>query len=226
MNDTSQRQASPKALTCLSDICGGILSETENTTITIYQLWIEWLIGIGVANSALDVGKRAPDFLLPDVEGGLVSSRELLQRGPLVVSFIRGGWCPFCVAEMRAYQSQLTGTEFSGARVVVITPDAGSYPRQMKRQFGLDTLDVLSDVSYGLMLSFGLLTAVPPIGRVHLASRGIDLIERHGSSIPLLPLPATYVLDKSGFIKRAFADADFTRKDEPDSVLRTLQHSS
>jgi len=226
MIDTPERSKSPNALCSLSDIRGGILSETEDTTITIYQLWTEWITSVGVAGSALNVGRRAPDFLLPDVEGHLVSSRELLQSGPLIISFVRGSWCPFCVAEMRAYQSRLAGTEFSGAKVVTITPDTGHYPRQMKRKFGLDMLQILSDVSYGLTLGFGLLTPIPPIGKVHLVSRGIDLIKRHGASTPMLPLPATYVLDNSGLITRAFVDADFTKRDEPDLVLQAVKTAS
>jgi peroxiredoxin len=226
MIDTQERSGSPTPLRSLSDIRDGILSETKDTTITIYQLWIDWLTGIGVADSALNVGKRAPEFLLPDVDGRLVSSRELLQRGPLVVSFMRGSWCPFCVAEMRAYQSCLAGSEFSGANVVTITPDTGRYPRQMKRKFGLDMVQILSDVSYGLTLGFGLLSPIPPIGQVHLASRRIDLVDRHGSSIPMLPLPATYVVGNSGLITRAFVDPDFTKRDEPHSVLRTIKSCS
>jgi peroxiredoxin len=222
MTDTSERSGSSSPPSSLSDIRDGILSETEDTTMTIYQLWIEWLTNIGVADSALKVGKRAPDFLLPDVEGRLVSSRELLRSGPLVVSFMRGSWCPFCVAEMRAYQARLAGSEFSGANMVTITPDTGRYPRQMRRKFGLDMLQILSDVSYGLTLGFGLLTPIPPIGQVHLVSRRIDLVDRHGASVPMLPLPATYVLDNSGVVTRAFVDPDFTKRDEPDCVLRAV----
>ena len=223
MINTSERASPGKGLVSLSDVRGGILSETEDTTITIYQLWTEWLVSIGVADAALNVGMRAPDFLLPDVDGRLVCSRDLLKDGPIIVSFIRGGWCPFCVAEMRAYQSRLAQQDCPSINVVIITPDAGRYPRQMKRKFGLDLLQVVSDVSYGLTLSFGLLTPVPPIGKIHLVSRGIDLAERHGSAVPMLPLPATYILDRSGFIKRTFVDADFTRRDEPELVFEAVR---
>ncbi len=179
------------------------------------------------ASQVLRPGDSMPAFLLPSSDGRLVSSEELLQRTPLVVSFFRGDWCPYCRTMLDAYQAALPAIVAAGGQLVAITPDTGAVPTQTKHKHRL-AFDVLSDAESGVALQFGLVFRLPDNYRALLDSRGVDLGERHGNKGWFIPIPATFVVDRSGIIRDAFVDIDFTKRAEPDQVveaLRALQHA-
>lgn len=99
-----------------------------------YAYLVDWLRQADVISSAVQIGDTAPDFLLPDEQGRLHSSKQLRSEGPLVVSFYRGGWCPFCSAELTALQAIKADLDALGAKIVVISPDTRDLPRQLKQQ--------------------------------------------------------------------------------------------
>jgi peroxiredoxin len=187
-----------------------------------YRHLVAWLRDKDIASHALKVGDAAPDFLLPDVHGRLHSSEQLRRKGPLVVSFFRGNWCPFCSAELRALQEAKRELEALGASLVVLTPETRDFPRRLKRDLGLD-LDVLSDVDYHVAVSYGVLFRVPDETKAHYAGMGLDFGARHGSSVWMLPIPATYVVDCAGRIRSAFVEPDFTIRQEPDAIVEALR---
>lgn len=190
-----------------------------------YDRLTEWLRETDIASSALKVGDTAPDFLLPDWEGRLVSSAQMRERGPLVVSFYRGGWCPFCTSELQALQAARSEFDEAGATVVVISPDTMHFPRDLRREKGLD-LTLLSDVDYGVAISYGLLFPVPEDVRTHYLERGVDIGARHGSPVTMLPVPATYVVRPDGRIASAFVDVDFTRRQEPEDIVAAVRRAA
>ena len=187
-----------------------------------YDRLTDWLREADIASNALKVGDTAPDFLLPDWEGRLVSSARMREKGPLVVSFYRGGWCPFCTSELQALQAARSAFDEAGATVVVISPDTMHFPRDLRREKGLD-LTLLSDVDYGVAISYGLLFPVPEEVRTHYLERGVDIGARHGSPVTMLPVPATYVVRSDGRIASAFVDVDFTRRQEPEEILAAVR---
>lgn len=189
-----------------------------------YAYLVNWLREADVVSHALQVGDTAPDFLLPDEEGRLHSSKQLRAEGPLVVSFYRGGWCPFCSAELVALQAIRDRLDGLGARVVVVSPDTRDLPRRLKQRLELD-LTMLADVDHGVATSYGILFRVPDATRAHYAGLGYDFGHRHGSTEWMLPIPATYVLDQEGVVRAAFVEPDFTIRQEPADILgrvRTL----
>jgi peroxiredoxin len=130
-----------------------------------YEALVRDLVASGLASSSLKSGDRLPDFELPTVEGRLIASHELLQKGPLVISFFRGGWCPYFTLELKALQQSLAEIERLGATLVAITPDTGAALASAKRKNGL-AYEVLSDVDNGVGLTFGIIFRVPePSGR-------------------------------------------------------------
>src|ERR1700739_4752129 len=102
-----------------------------------YNRLVGWLRDTGVASHALKVGDDAPDFLLPDADGRLHSSEELRRNGLLVLSFFRGGWCPFCTAERCALQAAKDEFESFGATLAAVTPETRDFPRRLKRSLRL-----------------------------------------------------------------------------------------
>jgi peroxiredoxin len=199
-----------------------ILAGLTAPAAAAYGEFVNWPAHAGLAQDALRVGDAAPDFLLPDANGRLVASRELRRNGPIVLSFIRGDWCAFCRAQLQAWHAALPAVQALGARLLVVTPDVGPYAREAIRRDGLDGLDLLADLYRGLSLSFGVVYGVPDALRAGLLAQGVDLAERHGAAGWLLPVPATYVIDKAGTVRSAHVEPDYSHRQSPEAVLKVL----
>jgi len=185
------------------------------------RLLLSWLRDVGVPDGALKVNEPAPDFLLPEANGKLVSSLKLRQTAPLIITFVYGTWSPLCAAGLRALHRATPSIRAAGARAVAITPDAGDLPRNFKRDHRLD-LEILSDLDLGLNLLFGLVSMVPAEIKSRLLQRGLDLSALHGFSVWMLPMPATYVLDQRGIIRRACVGPDSITGAKTETVLAAL----
>lgn len=174
------------------------------------------------AAQALKAGDTMPPFVLPSADGRLVASDELLARGPLVVSFFRGDWCPYCRTMLQTYEASLPAITAAGGRLVTITPDTSSTLAATQKNYGLH-FDVLSDADSAVALQFGVVFRAPEAYRALLQSRGIDLADRHGNPGWFIPIPATFVVDPAGIVRYAFTDIDFTYRAEPDAIVAGLR---
>ncbi|WP_245471827.1 peroxiredoxin-like family protein [Bradyrhizobium nanningense] len=206
----------------LNQVRSKLLAGLSNTDREAYTHLVDWLRKTDVASGALQVGDTAPDFLLPDVHGRLHSSEHLRGDGPLVVSFYRGGWCPFCNAELRALQAVRAEFDSLKANLVVLSPETGDLPRRLKRELSLD-LTVLADVDHAVAISYGVLFRLPDETKAHYARQGYDFGRRHGSTEWMLPIPATFVVDQGGIVRGAFVEPDFTIRQEPSDILNKLR---
>jgi len=199
------------------------MAESSPEIRDAYEALVRDLAAGGMADRSLRAGDPLPDFELPNVEGRLVAARELLRRGPLVLSFFRGGWCPYCTLELKALQKALPEIAAMGAGLAAVTPDTGSAFALAKRTNAL-SYEVLSDVDNGLGLSLGIIFRVPDRIRDLYLRLGIDLGARHGGGAHwFLPLPATYVVDQAGIIRHAELNPDFRQRMEPSSILTLLR---
>lgn len=171
---------------------------------------------------ALTPGDPMPPFLLPDAEGRLVASDDLLAGGSLVVAFFRGNWCPYCRQTLKALEAARPEIGTTGGRLVALTPEIGHHLADTKRAERL-SYEILSDVGGAVGLQFGVLFRAPTGYREVLAGRGIDLAERHGNDGGFLPLPATYVVDRNGIVRYAFVDIDLTKRAEPAAIIAALR---
>jgi peroxiredoxin len=189
-----------------------------------YHALVRELAARDAISNALKAGDPLPPFELPNVEGKFISSEDLAGRGPVVVSFFRGGWCPYCTSALRALEGALPDIERLGATLIAITPDTGSALAEAKQANNL-SYNVLSDVDFGVSLTFGLVFRVPNAIKELYMRRGIDLGARHGNNVGtwLLPIPATYLVDRGGIVRYADLDVDFRRRMEPDDIVRMLQ---
>ncbi|GLQ56126.1 peroxiredoxin-like family protein [Devosia nitrariae] len=195
-----------------------LLGEFSDADRDSYVHLVDWLRRTDVVSHALQVGDTAPDFLLPDENGRLHSSKDLREGGPLVISFYRGGWCPFCKAELRALQAIKADLDRLKAKVVVLSPDTRDLPRQLKQELGIDLM-MLADVDHGVATTYGIVFRVPDETRAHYAGLDHDFGHRHGSSEWMLPIPATYIIDQDGVVRGAFVEPDFTIRQEPSDIL-------
>ncbi len=176
----------------------------------------------GIEQRALNVGACAPDISLPDALGRTVSLRHLWESGPLVVLFYRGGWCPYCNLELRAWQQQLSALKALGASLVAISPQTpdNSLTTSEKNELAFP---ILSDSSAIAAEAFGTIFTLPP-ELVELYSRvGNDLPTINGNGKWTLPVPATYVIDRDGQIVFAHVEADYRERAEPSMVLGEIK---
>jgi len=187
-----------------------------------YQDLLSRLDRAETGERALKPGDVIPAFLLPNAEGRLIASDELLARGSLVINFFRGNWCPYCRQTLKALEAALPEIEAAGGQLVALTPDTGHHLADTKRIQRL-SYEILSDVDGTVGLQFGVLFRAPAAYREVLAGYGIDLAERHGNGGGFIPLPATYVVDRAGIVRYAFVDIDFTRRAEPAAVVAALK---
>lgn len=162
-----------------------------------------------------------PDFLLPNAEGRLVGSAELLAQGPLVVTFFRGGWCPYCSATLEALEAVLPELSQAGGTLVAMTPETGGRALAMKRDRGVH-YEVLVDVDLTVAMAFGIVFRTPPLYVELLRRRGIDLAERSGNPVWLLPIPATFLIAQNSIVQHAWVNIDFTQRAEPTEILQAL----
>ena len=188
---------------------------------------MQQLARTGGTKGALQEGDRAPGFSLESLDGRIIRLSDLLARGPVMLNFFRGGWCPFCSLELRAYQRLIESIENVGASLVAISPETHAYLRSAAEQNQL-SFPVLSDANNRVAESFGLVYVVPEALRSIYEGFGLDLPERNGDPSFRLPIPATYLVDPAGIIRRAFVDLDHTCRGEPQAFLegvRELQGS-
>jgi peroxiredoxin len=200
----------------------GLLVNLGRADIELCGPLRDWMAAADVSSNALRAGAVAPDFFLPDEHARLVSLSSLLAKGPAVLLFVPGAWCSFCMSKVRALSAALRGQAIS---LIIITPETGLHPRNMKAHNQLDCV-VLSDVDYGVGLSFGLMF-VPPAAIVNqMKSLGLDLSALHGTIKPMLPAPAVYVIAPSGRIAMAQVELDYMTSIEPETVMQALEAAS
>jgi peroxiredoxin len=186
-----------------------------------YEAMVGELQRSGFIAQALQVGDRFPDLVLPNAEGELVSIGALLQSGPLVVTFFRGEWCPYCRMTLEALAAALPEFQAVGAALVAITPETGGRAL-LAKQNHQGGFEVLSDVDCGVGLSCGVVFRTPEPYRLLLQKFGTDLAERHGNAAWFLPVPATFVIDRAGVVRWRFVTVDFTERAEPAAILAAL----
>jgi peroxiredoxin len=174
-----------------------------------------------LVEQALKVGDRAPSFALPDVNGNPVSSAELLAKGPLIVTFLRGRWCPFCCATVETWQAMLPQVKLKGATLVAISPMTFKQADFMRDQHKL-LFPILSDERNKVAAQFGVAYNVPQYQQELFSTVFINLPFINGEDSWTLPLPATFVIGQDGVIKYAWADEDYTLRAEPVEVLQAL----
>jgi peroxiredoxin len=157
------------------------------------------------------VGDTMPNFILPDETGHLVSLASLLGRGPAIVTFHRGHWCPWCRISINTLARAQHSLEASGARMVAIIPDREQFAAEMKRD-AQATFPVLSDMDNGYAMSLNLAIWVGSEMEDYIRARGHELPRFQGNDSWTLPIPATFVIGSDGRIAARFVDPDYRKR--------------
>ncbi len=172
----------------------------------------------GITKNSLGVGDKAANFQLPDPVGNIVSLQELLAKGPVLLTFYRGGWCPYCNLELRALQRSLPELEQYNASLVAISPETPDNSLSTAEKNQLE-FAVLSDAGLNVARQYGLVFTLDSELRRIYEQFGIDLPTQNGDESYQLPIPATYVIDPEGIIRYAYVNTDYTQRADPKEIV-------
>ena len=198
-----------------------VQNQPESVQVTMSQATKD-LIDSGIVNRILQPGEKIPTIALPNATGNIVNVNDCLSSGPLVLSFYRGGWCPYCNLELKALQAKLPEIQALGAQLVAISPETPDNSLSTTEKNALE-FEVLSDRGNQVARAFGLVFTLPETLRPLYTNFGINLAAYNGDETFALPLPATYIVATDGTVKLAFADPDYTKRLEPAEIIEILK---
>jgi peroxiredoxin len=186
-----------------------------------YDRLVDRLTALDRGDVGPKVGERMPPFTLPDTEGRLVALDTLLRSGPIVVSFNRGHWCPYCKMDLRSLAAQYDRVRELGASVVSIMPDNARFTSDYARQNDLP-FPVLSDTDLGYSLTLGLIFWVGSEVQRLYQGAGVSLDTYHGNDAFLLPMAAKFIVGQDGTVKARQVNLEFRTRMDPEEIIAVL----
>jgi len=179
------------------------------------------LVESGLAEKALKEGDKIPQIVLPNATNKEIDINKYLNEGPVVISFYRGGWCPYCNLELRALQENLKEIESAGGKLFAISPELPDNSISSKEKHNLK-FEVLSDVGNKVANKFGLVFNLAEELRPIYKQFNFDIPNNNGDNSWSLPIPATYIVNQKGIITKCFVNADYTKRMEPSDIIDAL----
>lgn len=180
------------------------------------------LVETETASHALKAGETFPAFALMNAEGQLVRSQDLLERAPIVLSFYRGIWCPFCSAELEALHEAEPRIREAGGTLVAVSAEAHGLPLKVKNERGF-RFEILCDLDNGLALACGLVHPISTDLMRAFAAGGIDFPLIYDNPSWFLSLPATYIIGRDGTITHAYVNPEFRERLDPAQIVKLLR---
>jgi peroxiredoxin len=189
--------------------------------LSVFSKEAEDLGSSDVTKNALKPGTPAPLFTLPNATGSLISLASALSKGNVVLTFYRGIWCPYCNLQLKIYQDILPRIEALGASLLAVSPNSPDHSLSMKEKHTL-AYEVLSDfdnqIAKQYKIVFSQSDAVAEVGK----KVGADIAAFNGTGKREIPAPATFIIDRQGIIRFTFANGDYTKRVEPQTLLDAL----
>lgn len=221
---TADTLSSPPLQDQLRAVTASVRAQVPAAVIDAIEAANQRLRDAGLAQRAIHRGQTAPDFSLPDATGRTVHSTGLRATGPLVLTFYRGAWCPYCNLELQAWQQHLGELNSLGAKLVAISPQTPDHSLSLAEKHAL-SYPVLSDTGNRVARQFGLVFTLDDSLRPIYQSFGIDLLQHNGDNSFELPVPATYVIGVDGQVMGSWIDVDYRQRVDPSEVLAVLRGS-
>lgn len=197
---------------------------SEEDQLTVKQAF-EIIMQSDAGDKALRVGDKAKDFTLPNARGGEGSLADFLQQGPVVLSFYRGGWCPYCNLEFKALADSLPAIRELSANLIGVSPELPDVSMSTVEKHQLP-FEVFSDVGNKVSRDYGIVMKVPENMQPLYVKWELNLAAANGDESWELPIPATYVIDRDGTITFAYINKNYTERCEPDDIIAALKELS
>jgi len=176
----------------------------------------------GAGKTAPQVGEPMPPFHLPDETGHIVGLNELVNKGPVAVTFHRGHWCPYCRLNTNALAQAQKEIEREGSQIVAIMPDRQQFAEEFKTEFNA-RFPILTDMDNGYALSLNLVIWVGAEMERMISAAGWDIPNYQGNTSWMLPIPATFVVGKDGKVKARFVDPDYRKRMAIEGMIAALR---
>ncbi|WOF75707.1 peroxiredoxin-like family protein [Parvibaculaceae bacterium PLY_AMNH_Bact1] len=203
----------------------GSVKRIPEDALSVMRKAAEELDAQGIGDNALSVGDRFPEVVLQASDGTDFVLSSLLANGPVLINFYRGGWCPYCNLELKAYQDQLETVRSLGAELVAISPETPDRAMSTAEKNAV-TYPVLTDPQNRLAEALGIVFTLPPALAGLYETFGNNLPEAHGEAGWRLPIPATYVVGLDGVIAFASVARDYRTRAEPAEAIMALKKLS
>jgi len=187
----------------------------------VYKDGIEAVANSGILESALNIGDTAPNFTLTNALGNSVELYDLLKNDRIVLTWYRGGWCPYCNITLHQLQTELPNFEANNAKLLALTPELPDKSLSTAEKHNLE-LEVLSDVGNKVAKEYGIVFQLTPEVAEYY-NNGFNLVKYNGNDSNELPLAATYIIDQNGTIIYAFLNADYRNRAEPTDIIEALK---
>lgn len=173
----------------------------------------------GILERAIKQGDRAPNFSLPDATGDTVTLYEQLEKGPVILTWYRGSWCPYCNLQLHDYQTALSKIHAAGAQLLAVSPELPDSSISWKEKNELDFV-VLSDVGNAVAREYGVVYRISASLAANYSKGGrTDLTKFNGDDSLELPLAVTYVIGTDFIVQYAFLDADYRKRAETSEIV-------
>lgn len=206
----------------LEAMSAGSAKRIPEDALAVMRKAAEELDGQGIGDNALSVGDRFPEVELQKSDGAVVTFSSLLGHGPVLVNFYRGGWCPYCNLELKAYQGELETIRSLGAELVAISPETPDRAEATAAKNEI-SYPVLTDPQNRLAEALGIVFTLPPELEKLYEMFGNNLPDAHDEAGWRLPIPATYVVGEDGLIVYAHIARDYRTRAEPDEAIAALK---
>ena len=176
----------------------------------------------GILEKAVKKGDKAPDFTLPNAIGESVNLYAALENGPVILTWYRGSWCPYCNIQWHSSQESLGTIADAGAQLMAVSPELPDSALTWKEKEELE-FAVLSDLGNEVAREYGVVYRIPDaISAGYVAGGRNDLTEYNGDDSLELPLAVTYVIDTDGTVVYSFVDADYRKRAETSEVVEAV----
>ena len=193
-------------------------SETKKK---IYKQGIDAIKYSALIKNAKQVGDIAPNFVLDNATGNLIELSDYLKKGPVVLTWYRGGWCPYCNLTLRQLQLELPNFKAFGGNLITLTPELPDKSLSTVEKHHLE-FEVLSDIGNKVARNYGIVFKLTnEVSNIY--NESFRMNEYNGDTSNELPLAATYVINKEGKIIYAFLDVDYKNRAEPSEITTVLK---
>lgn len=206
----------------LKKLADGSAQRHSGEAQAIMKSAIDELITSSILDQAFKKGQIVPEIILPNATGALVNLNDILSKQKVVLTFYRGGWCPYCNVELKALQNALPQIEARGAKLIAISPETPDNSLSTKEKNEL-SFEVLSDANNEVARALNLVFKLPDsLQRLYFDKFKIDLSQNQGNENQELPIAATYVIEQNGMISYHFLAEDYKLRADPADILEVI----
>ena len=198
-----------------------INAQLPASTVQAFEASVQDLKQRNIEAGVIRTGEKLPDFELPNVTNNIISSKQLLSQGKLIIAFFRGIWCPYCNLQIRELNNKLNLITDKNATLIAISPQSISHSNKMSMQNNLH-FDILTDRDNSYARRLGITFELQDFVKPYYEELGIDLTEFNESNSYELPVPVIFVVDTDHTIICTFADTDYTNRTDADLLIAKL----